>query len=151
MIDTKKFSTLFKEATQAMFGKPYDECSKYEQYAALVGMMARTATQNRTLTEERIRKNGNKRVYYFSMEFLIGKLLDNYLYTVGIHEEAQKALEELGIDLQEMCDLEPEPGLEPADAGMELALGTVPAGAVRRDGLARKGSCRDETDPGDGR
>ena len=111
MIDTKKFSTLFKEATQAMFGKPYDECSKYEQYAALVGMMARTATQNRTLTEERIRKNGNKRVYYFSMEFLIGKLLDNYLYTVGIHEEAQKALEELGIDLQEMCDLEPEPGL----------------------------------------
>ena len=111
MIDTKKFTMYYKEATQAFFGKPYDQCSKYEQYSALVGMMARTATQNRALTEEKIRKNDNKRVYYFSMEFLIGKLLDNYLYTVGIHEEAEAALEELGINLQEMCDLEPEPGL----------------------------------------
>ena len=111
MIDTKKFVGIFKETTQALLGKPYNACSKFEQYTALVRMIANTATLNRAKTVEKVRSEKTKKVYYFSMEFLIGKLLENYLYTVGIHDEAEAALEEMGINLQDLCDLEPEPGL----------------------------------------
>ena len=111
MIDTKKFVGIYKETAQSLFGKSIERCTKFEQYTALVRMIANTATINRAKTEESIQNADRKRVFYFSMEFLIGKLLDNYLYTVNIHEEAEAALAELGISLQELCDLEPEPGL----------------------------------------
>ena len=111
MIDTKRFIDTYKTTIESHFGKPLEACSNYEKYSALVRMITHTATNKRVQTEENIFQNQHKKVFYFSMEFLIGKLLDNYLYTVGIHDEAVAALEELGIDLQEMCDLEPEPGL----------------------------------------
>jgi len=111
MIDTRKFISIYKNTIEAHYGKPLEKCSNIEKYTALVRMIAHTATINRAQTQESIQKEGRKKVFYFSMEFLIGKLLDNYLYTVGIHDEAVAALKELGIDLQDMCDLEPEPGL----------------------------------------
>ena len=111
MIDTRRFIDTYKTTIESHFGKPLEACSNYEKYSALVRMITHTATNKRVQTEENIFQNQHKKVFYFSMEFLIGKLLDNYLYTVGIHDEAVAALEELGIDLQEMCDLEPEPGL----------------------------------------
>lgn len=111
MIDTRKFIEIYKNTIESHYGKPLEKCSNIEKYTALVRMIAHTATINRSKTQDMIHREGYKKVFYFSMEFLIGKLLDNYLYTVGIHEEAVAALKELGIDLQEMCDIEPEPGL----------------------------------------
>ena len=111
MIDTRKFIDIYKTTVESLYGKSLDSCSNFEKYTALVRMITSTATVNRAKTEDLIYKENRKKVFYFSMEFLIGKLLDNYLYTVGIHDEAVAALNELGIDLQEMCDIEPEPGL----------------------------------------
>ena len=111
MIDTRKFIDIYKRTIESHYAKPLEKCSNFEKYTALVRMITDTATINRAKTQERIYEKGHKKVFYFSMEFLIGKLLENYLYTVGIHDEAVAALEELGIDLQEMCDIEPEPGL----------------------------------------
>ncbi|MCF0228615.1 MAG: glycogen/starch/alpha-glucan phosphorylase [Parasporobacterium sp.] len=111
MVDTTQFKENFLEALKALYGKPVDTCSKFEQYTALVRMISTTATVNRSITEEKIRRNEQKKVFYFSMEFLIGKLLENYLYTVGIYNEAETALNELGINLRDLLELEPEPGL----------------------------------------
>ena len=111
MIDTSKFIEIYKTTVASHFGKPLEKCSNFEKYSALVRMMAHTATINRARTKETNSEENRKKVYYFSMEFLIGKLLENYLYTVGIHDEAVAALKELGIDLQDLCDIEPEPGL----------------------------------------
>lgn len=52
-----------------------------------------------------------KQVHYFSMEFLLGKLLDSNLINLGIKDQFHDALEELGIDLGELEDMEIEPGL----------------------------------------
>jgi len=47
--------------------------------------------------------NGNvKRVYYLSLEFLMGRLFSNSLYSVGVHDDMVKALEELGLDYEEI-------------------------------------------------
>lgn len=52
-----------------------------------------------------------KRVYYLSAEFLMGRLLINNLISLGIYSEAQKAMEGLDIDLEELSENEPDMGL----------------------------------------
>ncbi|MBI5589071.1 MAG: glycogen/starch/alpha-glucan phosphorylase [Deltaproteobacteria bacterium] len=52
-----------------------------------------------------------KRVYYLSAEFLMGRLLINNLISLGIYPEAQKAMEGLDIDLEELSENEPDMGL----------------------------------------
>ena len=111
MFDKQRFIDSYNTSIQSLYGKPMAECSQFELYTALVRMMTSTATINRAKTKENIRENNKKKVFYFSMEFLIGKLLENYLYTVGIHDDVEATLKGLGISLQELCDLEPEPGL----------------------------------------
>ncbi|MEK6537814.1 MAG: glycogen/starch/alpha-glucan family phosphorylase, partial [Nitrospirota bacterium] len=52
-----------------------------------------------------------KRVYYLSMEFLIGKTLENSLINTGMEEELRKVLKEQGLDLDGIFDVEDEAGL----------------------------------------
>lgn len=62
-------------------------------------------------TEEEYRRQGYKKAYYFSMEFLIGRVLGNNLLNLSLYEEIGALLEEKGIDLNTLEDAEPEPGL----------------------------------------
>ena len=50
-------------------------------------------------------------MYYFSMEFLMGRLLTNNLMNLGIYEIAKEGLAELGQDINELEDLESDAGL----------------------------------------
>ena len=52
-----------------------------------------------------------KQMYYFSMEFLMGRLLTNNLMNLGIYEIAKEGLAELGQDINELEDLESDAGL----------------------------------------
>lgn len=54
---------------------------------------------------------GEKKIYYISMEFLIGKLLANNLLNLGIYEQVKKILKDNGKDLNVIEDMEPEPSL----------------------------------------
>ncbi len=52
-----------------------------------------------------------KRVYYLSLEFLIGRTLSNSLLNVGIQGECEKALHDIGLNLEEVRELEPDAAL----------------------------------------
>ena len=52
-----------------------------------------------------------KRVYYFSLEFLIGRMLVNSMSNVGFYDECLKALDELGLDIEELRETEPDAAL----------------------------------------
>ncbi len=52
-----------------------------------------------------------KRVYYLSLEFLIGRLLTNSLSNLGILEECRQALDKLGLSMDEVADAEPDAAL----------------------------------------
>ncbi|MBL0141111.1 MAG: glycogen/starch/alpha-glucan phosphorylase [Betaproteobacteria bacterium] len=56
-------------------------------------------------------RDGRKRVYYFSLEFLIGRLLLDALSNLGLVSTAREALAELGIDLDRLRKLEPDAAL----------------------------------------
>ena len=52
-----------------------------------------------------------KKVYYMSMEFLMGRSLKNSLYNLGIQDAMTAALDSLGVDIERMYALEPDAGL----------------------------------------
>ncbi len=56
-------------------------------------------------------RDGRKRVYYFSLEFLIGRLLMDALSNLGLVETARAALADLGVDLERLRRLEPDAAL----------------------------------------
>jgi len=58
-----------------------------------------------------IRRAGKKRVYYLSMEFLIGRLLTDALNNLGLTEIVTSALGELGVDIEILKEIEPDAAL----------------------------------------
>lgn len=62
-------------------------------------------------TQQKYYNEDMKRVYYLSMEFLLGKTLENSLINLGLHDQYKQALESLGYDLNEICEQEVEAGL----------------------------------------
>ena len=59
----------------------------------------------------RKRNTGNKKLYYISAEFLIGKLLSNNLINLGVYDEVRELLAANGKDICEIEEVEPEPSL----------------------------------------
>jgi starch phosphorylase len=62
-------------------------------------------------TQQGYHQHDERRVYYLSMEYLLGRLLSDSLLNLGILDEARAALDELGIDLSEIAGIEDDPGL----------------------------------------
>lgn len=62
-------------------------------------------------TQQKYYTQDAKRVYYLSMEFLIGRTLGNSLVNIDLHEECRQALHELSLDLEELRELEWDAGL----------------------------------------
>ena len=62
-------------------------------------------------TTRRTYQQDAKRIYYLSMEFLPGRTLSNALIALGLHESCGEALRGLGLDLDELDALEPDPAL----------------------------------------
>ena len=85
-------------------GKTIAECSNKELYYSLLEM-------TKGMAEEKVSKEGKRKLYYISAEFLIGKLLSNNLINLGIYEDVKKVLAENGKSLAEIEEVEPEPSL----------------------------------------
>lgn len=58
-----------------------------------------------------------KRVYYLSMEYLVGRLLSNSMINLGLEGELRRAAEDLGCSLEDIFEIEPDPGLGNAGLG----------------------------------
>ena len=75
-----------------------------EIYYGLLAMTKERLEQTRRIT-------GDRKVYYISAEFLVGKLLSNNLINLGLYEEVKAVLKEAGKSLAEIEEIEPEPSL----------------------------------------
>ncbi len=93
-----------EEQTQKSYGKSVAGCSNEELYYSLLQMSKRLMD-----VSERI--DGEKKVYYISAEFLIGKLLSNNLINLGIYDKLNDVLAKNGKSLSEIEEIEPEPSL----------------------------------------
>ncbi|MBQ9826052.1 MAG: glycogen/starch/alpha-glucan phosphorylase [Firmicutes bacterium] len=109
--DKETFKEAYKDILDRTYSKPADECTDWEKYEALVYLINQEADASRKATKKAHNAIEDKRVYYFSMEFLIGKLLENYLLTAGIKDSVKDGLRDLGVELDALLELDPEPGL----------------------------------------
>ena len=94
-----------------MFSEDIEEASTHHKYLAFGSLIKDYCAENWMKTNKRYIKEGEKQVYYFSMEFLIGRLLKSNLLNLGIVEESEQALAELGINIKELEDAELDAGL----------------------------------------
>jgi starch phosphorylase len=90
--------------TEKLYGKSIADCTNAQLYNGVL-----------QLTKEKIGEapliKGEKKVYYISMEFLIGKLLSNNLINLGIYDELAKVLSANGKSITDIEEEEPEPSL----------------------------------------
>jgi len=107
----EEFKREYLEYVAQVCSKPFAACSLREKYEALVVMVKDCCSGIRAETVRRRQKDGAKIVYYFSLEFLIGRLLENYLLQLGIRDMAEEVLAELGTDLRDVLECERDPGL----------------------------------------
>jgi len=90
--------------TQSGYGKSIAECGSEELYYSILQLSKKLMSAS-----ERI--EGEKKVYYISAEFLIGKLLSNNLINLGIYDKLEEILEKNGKQLSVIEEVEPEPSL----------------------------------------
>jgi len=105
----------FEEAIQRhirySLGKQQSQASAHDVFMA-ASLAVRDLLIDRMFeTEARYQGADAKRLYYLSMEFLMGRSLESNLQALGILELCHRALGELGIDLDEVCEAEPDAGL----------------------------------------
>ena len=103
----KEFVKQYRDLCLTLFGKEFEDCIPRERFYVLASLIAQKARATHVETH----KLGEKKVYYFSLEFLIGPLLDNYLLNFGVHDLVNDALHDMGMDLEEICRYECDPGL----------------------------------------
>lgn len=85
--------------------------SSSDIFSALALVVRRNQTDDYFLTRERHHQARKKRIYYISMEFLIGQSLRNNLINQGLMETAKAALESLGIDFEVIVKSEEDAAL----------------------------------------
>jgi glycogen phosphorylase len=92
-------------------GRDPERSGPTDIYKALAYTMRDIMVEKWISTQKTFYAKKKKRVYYLSLEFLIGRSLGNSLINLGIMEDAKKAVEALGYDMSEIRDQEEEAGL----------------------------------------
>ena len=118
------------QMTQERFGCAPDQCDDRQLYEALLLL-------TRRLAQDRPAPAGGRKLYYFSAEFLMGKLLSNNLLALGLYEPVKKLLADLGRDLGVIESMEPEPSLGNGGLGRLAAcfLDSIAALGLPGDGV----------------
>lgn len=109
--DKENFKQEYLEKFAEVEGKTLDESTPWDQYHALVMLIKDKISPYWAQTNNAYSRNRVKQVYYFSMEFLIGRLLSYYLINLNIRDLVKDGLQELGINLDTLVEQESDAGL----------------------------------------
>ncbi len=108
-------STEVKESLEGVlqrhFGCTAAEASRDQMYKAAAITVRNMLSDKRSAYKKQVNRAGAKRVYYMCMEFLLGRSLKTNLNNLGLAEAYQKALKQLGFDLDDLYECEPDAGL----------------------------------------
>lgn len=105
--DVDDFVAQYREACKTTFAKNYEDLVECDRYFVLVNLIARKSRNIKAAMDT----SDEKQVYYFSIEFLLGPLLDNYLLNLGCRDIVKEGCERLGSSLDTMEAQESDPGL----------------------------------------
>jgi starch phosphorylase len=105
------FKQDFERRLSEKYGRSVPDSHVTERYDILGEMVRDYAGYYWRNCREDIMTNGRKQCIYFSMEFLMGRLLVSNMQNLGIYKVAKDGLADMGIDINELEDMEPDAGL----------------------------------------
>lgn len=111
MFDKEIFIQSVKENVKNLYRKTLKEASQQEIFQAVSYTVKDVIIDKWLDTRESIENADPKIVYYMSMEFLMGRALGNNLINLKAYSQVKEALEEIGLNLDEIEDQEPDPAL----------------------------------------
>lgn len=109
--DKDEFKSIFTEKVHVLFEKELQDLTPTEVYQTVAFMVRDLVSEDWIRTNEVYDRDKSKQVYYFSIEFLLGRLLQSNLIGVGMEEVCRQGLKELGWDLDAIIPEERDPGL----------------------------------------
>ncbi len=107
----KTFKETFQTRVEQIYGIKFEESTPHQRYFTLGTLVREYISSNWIETNEAIVEGKHKQVYYFSMEFLMGRLLTNNIMNLGIRPVIEAGLKELDIELNELEKIEADAGL----------------------------------------
>ncbi|GFP78398.1 glycogen/starch/alpha-glucan phosphorylase [Clostridium fungisolvens] len=110
-IDKDAFKKDYLKKFLELHGKELEKGTQQNKYETLGSLVRDYVAKAWIDTNKRYNQTGEKQVYYFSMEFLLGRLLGDALLNLGIRDVCKEALDELNIDLRELEEFEHDQGL----------------------------------------
>src|SRR5690554_5552222 len=94
-----------------LFNKKIETATVYEKYATLASLLDKQLETNYEATTSYVEENNLKKTIYFSMEFLMGRLITSNLMNSGYIDTVKAAFEDFGYDLNEVEQAETDAGL----------------------------------------
>lgn len=107
----ESFIKEFKTKLKKTYLKDISNSTIRERYNILGTLLREEISKDWFKTNKLLEKKDQKKVYYFSMEFLMGRLITNNLMNMNVHDLVENAFSDLGLDLNEVEHYESDPGL----------------------------------------
>ena len=110
-ISKEEFKKSIIENVKNQYRRTIDEATPQQIFQAVSHAIKDVIIDDWIATQKQFDETGAKKVYYLSMEFLMGRALGNNIINLGAKKAVKEALEELGFDLNAIEDQEPDPAL----------------------------------------
>ena len=110
-ITVPELKKLIEDQVSRQQGILAKDATKSQMYEAVCMVVRNILTRQRVEFKHKIHEGKYKQVFYMSMEFLPGRSLKNHLFNIGLTDKMTSALKQLGYDLEEIEEIEPDAGL----------------------------------------
>jgi len=104
-------ATSVKRLVRSFMGKRWNDATPRDLFIALAFASREMLIERWFETQDRVRKANAKRLYYLSVEFLIGRSLQSSLQNLGVLDDVERAFRRLGVDWEEVVEAEPDAAL----------------------------------------
>jgi glycogen phosphorylase len=91
--------------------KRWEDSNGRDKFRALALTVRDRLVGRMLATERKYQRADSKRLYYLSIEFLIGRSLANNLHNIGLYEACREAIEEMGLELDQILEQENDAAL----------------------------------------
>jgi len=110
-LTVSEFERAYKEEVLQLFAESWQTASLDQQFAALASLVKRYSASDWSQTKQTVDHNHEKQIYYFSIEFLPGRMLATNLLNLGILTTVERAFKEMGLNFKRVLGMEVDPGL----------------------------------------
>lgn len=109
--DVQAFKRLIINKLRSRLAKDPTHATPYDQFLCTAYAVVEHLVDRWVATQEMYHRDNVKRVYYLSMEYLLGRTLETSLHNLGLFDTCKRALDDLGVELTDMLERETDPGL----------------------------------------